>query len=26
MEAISRRLLRWSFLAVLARCAKALES
>jgi hypothetical protein len=26
MEAISRRLLRWSFLAVLAGCAKALES
>jgi hypothetical protein len=26
MEAVSRRLLRWSFLAVLARCAKALES
>jgi uncharacterized protein YndB with AHSA1/START domain len=26
MEAVSRRLLRWSFLAVLAGCAKALES
>ena len=26
LEAISRRLLRWSFLAVLAGCAKALES
>jgi hypothetical protein len=26
MEAVSRRLLRWSFLAVLAACAKALES
>jgi hypothetical protein len=25
MEAVSRRLLRWSFLAVLAGCAKALE-
>jgi uncharacterized protein YndB with AHSA1/START domain len=26
MEAVSRRLLRWSFLAVLAGCAKALEN
>jgi uncharacterized protein YndB with AHSA1/START domain len=26
MEAVSRRLLRWSFLAVLAGCAEALES
>jgi hypothetical protein len=26
MEVVSRRLLRWSFLAVLADCAKALES
>jgi hypothetical protein len=26
MEAVSRRLLRWSFLTVLAGCAKALES
>jgi hypothetical protein len=26
MEAVSRRLLRWSFQAVLAGCAKALES
>jgi hypothetical protein len=26
MEAVSRRLLRWSFLAVLAGCAKALDS
>jgi hypothetical protein len=26
MEAVSRPLLRWSFLTVLARCAKALES